>query len=270
MQYALQDDLRTEASPKGRAVCPICRTIVIAKCGTQRISHWAHQGLKNCDSWKENETQWHREWKKKFPPDWREYIQHDESGEKHIADVRTVHGLVIEFQHSHLDPEERKAREHFHKNMVWVVDGTRLKKDYPRFQKGINDLLTKKKEGYFLLPNPEICFLADWLNSSVHVFFDFLGVMATDSPDALRQPLWCLRPSRMDGNAVITQISRERFVELATNGPQTSQTPTNQPTSNMRVPVQRVMVDLRFLKQIDPRLYREIMRPPQRRSFRRL
>ena len=39
----------------------------------------------------------------------------------------TVHNLVIEFQHSHMDAQERTSREKFYKNMVWVVDGTRLK-----------------------------------------------------------------------------------------------------------------------------------------------
>src|SRR5665213_2249945 len=106
MKYALgENDQRIEALPKGRAVCPICRTVVIAKCGIHRIPHWAHQGLKNCDLWKEHETQWHRDWKNKFPVDWQEYVQHDEFGEKHIADVRTDQGLVIEFQHSPIDPK---------------------------------------------------------------------------------------------------------------------------------------------------------------------
>ena len=158
MKYALVDEKRTEPFPEGRAQCPLCGSVVIAKCGSRRVHHWSHKGLKDCDSWKENETLWHRAWKNKFPAEWQEISGNDESGEKHIADVRTIHGLVIEFQHSHLDPEEREARERFHRNMVWVVDGTRLKKDYPRFQKGISDLLTRKREGYFLLSNPEICF----------------------------------------------------------------------------------------------------------------
>ena len=64
-----------------------------------------------------------------------------ETGEKHIADVRMVHNLTIEFQHSHIGSLERTSREKFYENMVWVVDGTRLKKDYPRFLKG-------KKNGF--------------------------------------------------------------------------------------------------------------------------
>ena len=98
--------------------------------------HWAHLAIRDCDSWAKEETEWHRAWKNKFPADYQEFIQHDgQSGERHIADVRTPHGLVIEFQHSHLKLLERAARERFYGNMVWVVDGTRLQRDYPRFNR---------------------------------------------------------------------------------------------------------------------------------------
>ncbi len=94
---------------------------MIAKCGTQRVHHWAHRGERACDAWWEPETPWHRDWKSRFPADWREVIRFSQSGEKHIADVRTEHGLTIEFQHSHLKPDERAAREAFYGNMMWVV-----------------------------------------------------------------------------------------------------------------------------------------------------
>jgi len=220
MQYALVDNERTEALPKGRGVCPICRTTVIAKCGIRRIHHWAHEGLKNCDFWKENETQWHREWKNKFPSEWREYIQHDDSGEKHIADVRATHGLVIEFQHSNIDPNERDARERFHKNMWWVVDGTRLKRDYPRFQKSNAGFMRTNKTDIFFVPKPENCLPVSWLNSPFSVFIDFLGLATTDSPDQLRNVLWQLLPGRQEGKAVIVAVSRTRFVEAVLKGPQ--------------------------------------------------
>src|SRR5665213_600954 len=165
MNIAIINGQRTAAFSGGKAACPFCDAPVIAKCGSQRVHHWAHKGSKSCSLGKENETEWHRSWKNKFPTEFQEFIQYDPSGEKHIADVRTNHGLVIEFQHSRLDPQERVAREHFYKNMVWVVDGTRLKKDYSRFQKGIGSLITTKHNGYLLVSNHEICFPADWLNT---------------------------------------------------------------------------------------------------------
>src|SRR5579871_5058401 len=264
MQYALKNDQRIEPSPKAKALCPICHTTVIAKCGTRRIHHWAHEGLKNCDSWKENETQWHRDWKNRFPSDWREYVQHDESGEKHIADIRTPHGLVLEFQHSHLEPKEREVRESFHKKIVWVVDGIRLKKDYPRFQNGLKNFKRTTTQGYYLSPNPEESFPALWLNCPVPVFFDFLGTVVTNAPDAIRNPLWQLLPGRREGNAVIVAMAREHFVEAASRPPQPIQTrqPLPQP------PIQRATLNINALRQLDPQLFRKLMRPPRRPPFR--
>jgi len=46
--------------------------------------------------------------KDQFPADWQEHVQHAETGERHIADVKTSRGWVIEFQHSYLKPEERR------------------------------------------------------------------------------------------------------------------------------------------------------------------
>ena len=108
MKYALVTGQRVEAYAGGRGTCRVCNGEVIAKCGTHRVFHWAHLAISDCDSWAKEETEWHRAWKDKFPADYQEFFQHDgESGGRHIADVRTPHGLVIEFQHSHLKPLER-------------------------------------------------------------------------------------------------------------------------------------------------------------------
>src|SRR5581483_2362554 len=134
MHLALIDNNLVKAEPGRKALCAGCHQPVIAKCGNERIHHWAHQNNRMCDSWWEPETQWHRIWKNHYPIEWHEKFLPDETtGEKHIADIRTSYGLVIEFQHSFLKPEERTSRESFYKNMLWVVDGTRNKRDYERF-----------------------------------------------------------------------------------------------------------------------------------------
>ena len=202
-------------------MCPVCNGEVLAKSGTQRAPHWAPRGIRDCDSWAEKETEWHRSWKNKFPAECEEFIQYDgQSGEKHIADVRTPHGLVIEFQRSYLDPQERAARERFHENMVWVVDGTRLQRDYPRFNRGKDNFRSTAVQGYFLLAFPEECFPAMWLDSSVPVIFDFRGVDESQPPDLVRDPLWCLLPGRAEGSAVVVRMSREQFVKVAPSRPQ--------------------------------------------------
>ncbi len=221
MKYALVNDEPQEAFPRGKGLCRGCGGDVIAKCGTQRLHHWAHWGERDCDSWWEPETEWHRAWKNHFPAECQEIIQYDEkSGEKHIADIRTSHGLVIEFQHSHLKPEERVARERFYGNMVWVVDGSRLKRDFSRFLKGKNDLRQTNNQGYFLHSFPEECFSAMWLESSVPVIFDFRGVGEEEAADVWRDGLWCLLPERAVGSAVVVAMSREQFVAVAPSRPQ--------------------------------------------------
>jgi competence protein CoiA len=221
MRYALAGGQRIEAFADGRALCSVCNGEVIAKCGAHRVAHWAHRGMRDCDGWAETESDWHRAWKNHFSAECQEFIQHDgQSGEKHIADVRTPHGLVIEFQHSHLDPQERAERERFYGNMAWVVDGSRLQRDFPRFSGRTRDLRPTIIMGYFLLAFPDECFPAMWVNSSVPVIFDFRGVDEGGPPDQVRDTLWCLLPGRVGGSAVVVGMSREQFIEIAPSRPQ--------------------------------------------------
>jgi ssDNA-binding Zn-finger/Zn-ribbon topoisomerase 1 len=221
MRFALVNNERTEAKSELKGICPLCSGDVIAKCGDQRIHHWAHVSNKACDSWWEPETEWHRTWKNNFPVQWQEVILPDETGEKHIADIRTGHGLVIEFQHSHLDTDERNSREKFHKNMIWVVDGTRLNRDYPRFIKEINNFRRTGLHPFFFVSFPDGCFPKDWIESSVCVIFDFLGSMSPTNPQdvVVRNYLWCLLPGRAEGFAVVVPISRAEFVNRTRNHP---------------------------------------------------
>lgn len=189
----------------------ICSRTVIAKCGEQRVHHWAHLGQRTCDQWWEPETEWHRAWKRKFPDAWHEYIMRDDSGEKHIADVQTPDGVVIEFQHSHLRDEERSAREHFYREMVWVIDGLRLRRDFPRFEKGARDL-RPVRQGLFTHPFAEELFPSNWLRASVPVFFDF-GAGSVSPGDACG-PMWCLLP-QPDVGATVLRIARETFIRAA-------------------------------------------------------
>lgn len=220
MRYALIDERATEAAPGLKnGVCPGCGAPVIAKCGTQKVHHWAHKGVKMCDSWWEPETEWHRAWKNNFPPEWQEvFLPDEQTGEKHIADVRTEHGLVVEFQHSHIKPEERISREKFYKNMAWVVDGTRLKHDLPRFLKGGKFGWTEIKPGMIKVHFVMDFFPRNWLKSSVPVVFDFLGLDTPDGPDDVRNNLYCLFPSHDDCEAVYAIIPRNLFVRTVLDG----------------------------------------------------
>jgi len=219
MRFALINNQRAEAAPGLKGLCPGCNQPVTAKCGAHRMHHWAHLVDKKCDSWWETETEWHRAWKNNFPDDWQEVILPDEvTGEKHIADVLTDYGYVIEFQHSHINPQERISRENFYKNMVWVVDGTRLKNDYKRLIKGKNQSRSEK-QGVFLVDFPDECFPSAWLESSAPVVFDFQDIDSIDDLKDERNYLYCLLPVKMVGGAAILTVwARDVFIDYIING----------------------------------------------------
>ncbi|MFA3056929.1 CoiA-like domain protein [Acinetobacter pittii] len=130
MQLALVNNNRVEAFEGGRGNCPICGAVTIAKCGPKIINHWAHFRLRDCDSWWENETQWHRDWKNNFPSECREVSHVASDGEIHRADVKTSTGIIIELQHSPMSDKERISREEFYKNLVWIIDGSQFEKNF--------------------------------------------------------------------------------------------------------------------------------------------
>lgn len=225
MHFALVDHNRTPPSPGLHGSCPACGGAMIAKCGNLRVHHWAHRGERVCDSWWERETEWHRTWKSKFPDHWQEVIRFDPLGEMHIADVHTSRGLTIEFQHSHLSPDERAAREKFYGNMLWVVDGSRLKRDLPRFLSQTSSFRVLKK-GLYVTSFPEEAFPRSWLSCTVPVFFDF-GNATGISQEAMNmtRPLWCLLPGRVFGRAVVLTVARGSLVRWTHDKAHPIQTP---------------------------------------------
>lgn len=128
MQYADVNGIKSSPSPNLKGKCFCCDSEVIAKCGSFKIWHWAHKDLKSCDPWWENETEWHRQWKNYFPKENQEIVHFDQkTGEKHIADVKTNNGVVIEFQNSPMSIEELESRESFYGNMIWIINGSKFK-----------------------------------------------------------------------------------------------------------------------------------------------
>ena len=156
MIWAIKNNERITANPKQKAWCPICNNKVISKCGSIKIWHWAHKSNFECDSFKEPETKWHREWKENFPKECQEIIIkkikyitnlgifYDEIKENfeidlakkhnikiiyHIADIKTKKGLLIEFQNSPISSKEIIEREKFYDNMIWVLNGKTIGKN---------------------------------------------------------------------------------------------------------------------------------------------
>lgn len=211
MKFALVNGDRVEATKGAKGLCPSCGSELIAKCGEIKVNHWAHKGNRNCDPWWENETEWHRSWKDEFPIDWQEVVHFSESGEKHIADVKTESGCVLEFQHSYLKPEERRSRNAFYRQLVWVVDGTRRKRDKPQFQKIYEEGATILEDFLFKVVYPDECrLLEEWIDSNALVFFDF----QEDILDAEQSDFWFLFPKTSTRATYISPFSRDKFIEL--------------------------------------------------------
>lgn len=209
MKFAVANGQRQEPQPDLSGECPNCGRPVVAKCGEIKVWHWAHLGKRICDPWWENETEWHRSWKAHFPKEWQEFIQHADDGEKHIADVKTDQGYVIEFQHSHIKPEERQAREGFYKKMIWIVDGTRRSRDKEKFLDGFDfanridgrDDLRRSPGGGALL--------RDWGGRSVLVLFDFGD-----------EHLWGLLPKTAEDREYGFKVERKAVIESLHPSPQ--------------------------------------------------
>jgi len=217
MRFALLKDERIEATKGAKGLCPCCGSELVAKCGEIKVHHWAHK--KKCDDhWWENETEWHRNWKNKFPKEWQEIIQRDESNEKHIADVKTSNGWVIEFQHSPISREERDSRDYFYNKLIWIVDGTMRKTDIEQFESLIQHARTISNEPFMLRVFSDwtlerFRLNQEWGSSESLVLFDF-GKSEVSYRDkySSNKDLWLICPSK--DRTHITSISKDSFIEM--------------------------------------------------------
>jgi hypothetical protein len=209
MKFALVDGKREEAQPNASGKCAACGHSMIAKCGEVKVWHWAHKSAPPCDSWWEGETEWHRGWKEKFPAEWQEIAHVGKSGERHIADVKTAHGWAIEFQHSFLNPEERRSRDAFYQKLVWVVDGTRRKRDKLQFMSAWElGSMVGQNEQIRRVSSCSCAILKEWAGSNKPVFFDFGDEAA----------LWWRFARGSNEMFYIAQVSRKVFVDLHIEG----------------------------------------------------
>ena len=129
MIWANKNNQRIKAIPKERAICPLCNEEVISKCGEIKIWHWSHKADFECDTFSEPETEWHFNWKKKFPNENQEVRM-----ENHSADIRSNQGLIIELQNSPISPEKIREREKFYvyyqqQSMIWILNGKTIAKN---------------------------------------------------------------------------------------------------------------------------------------------
>ena len=210
MKFAILNGARVEPE-KGcaGAICPICKQPVVARCGDIRLPHWAHKSVIDCDPWKENETQWHRDWKDLFG-DMQEKV-HENGGVRHLADVKTLDGTIVEFRHSAINDEGKRTRAHFFgKWMLWVVDCVNRPKAVARFRDNKYTLLREHIPGrqVFSTEEPGRCFPRSWVKCNRFVIFDF-G----------EEDVWCLFPRKRDmDRAIVMGIKKDDFVAAVKDG----------------------------------------------------
>lgn len=219
VKYAIVDGLRQESAPGLRGTCPICDASVTPKCGKIRVAHWAHPPGIFDHRWAP-ETKWHRNWKERFPVEWQEVIHRAVNGERHIADVKTGYGRVIEFQNSPIAEEERRSREEFYRPMCWVVNGLRLKHDRRLFFESLRCGTIERVSHLTLVVPVERCVLLQkWADSRVHTFFDFGEIEQASDMFRFGAPvLWASHPRSPKGMAVVTPVYRKVFLESRIKG----------------------------------------------------
>lgn len=137
MLLAYIDGIRCRALPKAKGICTFCDEIMIAKCGKIKTWHWAHKRIESCDSWSEPESEWHRNWKLVFGKECCEIII-CKNDIKHIADIKTMNGWIIELQNSKISIDTIEARENFYgAEMLWIINGINFKDNFRIFPQHI-------------------------------------------------------------------------------------------------------------------------------------
>jgi len=197
MLFANISGEKVEATPRSTATCPLCDKAVISKCGNINVWHWAHQKVENCDNWYEHETEWHKSWKLAFGVDNCEIVINKDNI-KHIADVLTKDGIVIELQNSPILDSTIIERERFYgESMIWIINGLDFNRNFsyqpPYFTLGeqwywrneveltedgyvdlnTGELVTKPERGYTFFWNwPR----RSWSYAERKIYIDFGGV----------------------------------------------------------------------------------------------
>ena len=216
MRLALVNGLRAEPTPRQAGICHYCGSEMVAKCGRIKIWHWAHKSRSSCDPWWESEGEWHRRWKGLFPLKWQEVIHiNPKTGEKHIADIKTSSGLVIEFQNSPMNVFERRSRENFYGKMIWVVNGDRDTLDSAYFKMGLfsMDPINLNPLTYGIRWMGHGQFLPYWASATADVYFDF------GQESVIPNVLWRLVSFELENKTGAVQpIPKEAFIKSCISG----------------------------------------------------
>lgn len=113
-----------EANKQTDYFCPVCSGKLILRAGEVNAHHFAHEAGACPDHWHYDMSDWHKTMQEQFPIECREVVM-KHNGEIHRADV-FKDGVVVEFQHSPITPQEFRERNTFYNTLgykvAWVFD----------------------------------------------------------------------------------------------------------------------------------------------------
>lgn len=121
----IEEGKLARAAEGARGQCPECKGKVYARVPEHAIRHWAHTPLPDgqeryCSRDSGEMTEWHYSWQSERT----DLSCIEVAVGPHRADVVNAGGIVIEFQHSTITPDDVTAREQHWRKGVWVLDGT--------------------------------------------------------------------------------------------------------------------------------------------------
>lgn len=197
-----------------KGFCPLCKDEVIKALGEIYTPHFRHKTLQNCDSWSEGETEWHYNWKQKFPIDWQEVVI-EKYNELHRADIKTNKGLVLELQNSSISTTTIKIREDFYGNMIWLVNAKSFKDNF-KIRSLVKQKLRHSEEEYFQAinfnPNKKTPFIED-LEESLQTK-NYTHRQVFNEIDYLNNDLIKLKDYEKDFDNVLEDYLKENYVSI--------------------------------------------------------
>ena len=203
MNLANVNGKRCTAKPGLKGICLGCELPVIAKCGKIKQWHWSHKADSQCPLNK-GETQWHRDWKNRFPTEAQEIFHLAENGERHFADVKTKNNWVLEFQHSPINDDELTARNDFYKQIAWVVHIYK-KQELKNFAAALERGIKLYNLPELLIVEKKLCRqIVNWSLGEKPIFFDLDGY----------QNCWLMLPVKNSELAWFIKLDREQFTSM--------------------------------------------------------
>lgn len=221
-RFAIVNGVRLDIEDAQRAQhgsCPLCGSRLVAKKGPQKAHHWCHIGKNNlCDDWYQPKGPWHLYWQNKFPKEMQEVIIQKDSL-KHIADIKTNMGIVLEVQYSPMTASEARKREEFYGTMMWVVsmaERERHRNFLEEFEKQKKRLCQTNQSLWSLKKEFEKVLPSAWVSSNKFIWLDCHGTMLNPESD---EDLICIAPKvKDDAFRICAQVNRDKFVSMCFDG----------------------------------------------------